>query len=240
MEEYNPLDALPEEVKQSIDSAEVEERRRLEEEKAQAEASRDAPEGPPQELETAETRNDAPVEQLHKPFDHVLELNKRLQLPKPPTAGISSAAPKFEELAKLYVDDLSECDIDLRGKEIDKQGGREIITKLSEKGGVKSWTILAKYDNVVTPPIEVGTFQLANKSLQFRWAKVSDVLLQLCLLDIKVGNRKETCSLVNPDEVASIQLDFQDVFHRVDLRLTRNCLQKLRCRSKAANSGKFV
>ncbi len=221
MEEYDPLDALSEEAKQSIDSAEQDvEQARTNQEKDQAEASRAAAEGPSQELDAHDKPTEAPVEQLHKPFDHILTLENRLKLPKAPTPSkIDASPPKFEELAKLYVDTQAECDIKLRGNEVDSQSDRDIITQRAEKDGVVSWTILAKFKSSLNDPKEVGTFQLNDQSLQFRWGKEPAVPLQLCLLDITVRGQTQTCSLIHPEEMPAVQMDFRERVHRIDLKL---------------------
>jgi len=224
LEEYNPLDALPEEAKQSIDSAEQDvEQARTNQEKDQAEASRAAAENSSQELDATDKPTDAPVEQSHKPFGHIRALEYRLKLPKASTPGSltpsSTSSPKFEELAKLYVDTQAECDIKLRGNEVDSQSDRDIITRRAEKDGVVSWTILAKFKSSLNDPKEVGTFQLKDQSLQFRWGKDPEVPLQLCLLDITVRGQTQTCSLIHPEEMPAVQMDFHERVHRIDLKL---------------------
>jgi hypothetical protein len=73
--------------------------------------------------------------------------------------------------------------------------------------------------------------------LSFRWSSDPKLDLQLCFLDITVGDETQTCSLNNPVEAPAVQLRFDEGEQNVDLRLSDSLTLKLDLRFEGAGFG---
>ncbi|MEO2030473.1 MAG: hypothetical protein ABGZ35_00155, partial [Planctomycetaceae bacterium] len=211
---------MDEDTRRAIEAAQRENRDREKRERADREKRRREDEmSDPKELRP-DVENPPPVEEdVHDdPFEDIIRLNKRLKLPTD-RRDVGQSKREFQHLAKLYVDDLSQCDIVLRGSQIDSEERNVSITPI-QQNETKSWKVTSIPKKGISVKTEVGTFRLdANDSFEFKWGDTPKISLQLCLLDITVSGKTQTCSLVNPRVVKPIQMEFDTFFHRADLEL---------------------
>lgn len=190
----------------------------------------DTPDSPPQQ-QTASTDSGGGTSSKgpslpgeKDPFDDVVARNRKLELPDAPKRGTISRAEEQRnphDLTQLFVSDLDESHIELRGLEQVASVDAEVTIRESDRNGTKSWTVYVKgKKSVVAKPKEVATFTLEDDWLRFRWGgEAAAVRLEYCLLDITVGDRTETCSLIRPVSFVPIQMTFDDLIHREELKL---------------------
>jgi GTPase-associated protein 1, N-terminal domain type 2/GTPase-associated protein 1, middle domain len=132
----------------------------------------------------AVSAKDAPNPQPRQsPFEDIIQRKRLLRLPFKETKSMKD----FVELAKLYVEDVTQCKLTLTG-------GIEI--KPQVEGTPAQWLVISKNAASGLSRCE-GRFQLVGDSLQFKWERGE---LKVCdyLLEITVGKEKETCILAFP------------------------------------------
>jgi len=164
------------------------------------------------------------------PFEDIIKKHKRvLPLPELNRAGGGSSEP--QELAKLFVPPGVDCRLSVLGSDKVLDKGRSFQVNRKDAHGTRTWTVIQKVKNVPVTQ-DIGSFTLTDDSLKFQWDENAKYVtlapkLQYCVLDIRVGEQSERCTLTKPKEVESAKLELFSKQPRVDLDLAPDTVPNL-------------
>lgn len=182
-------------------------------------ASPETSSSPPAKTDTAKPTPAKPAED-HRPLDDVRARHRRLSLPDPRTSG---DMPK--ELAKIYIDAASACELQLLGAEAAFGTGRRVTLVRSDTAdGARQWAITSPSGMGLGRDSAVGVFEFRDHSLYYLWKNRSagtvGAALARCLLEVKAGGEHERCTLARPPEKCEpLAVAFEARASRQELKL---------------------
>jgi len=197
---YDPTDLLPEDI-----------RKQAQEKKPKEEAQPPAPDeffsAPP----TQTAPQEPPKPKRPPVFEDILKRQNRLELPplRPIKASVfdrNKLNPTPQKLAKLYVEDVKDCKLEIKGQEFASSGGKVHRLQIKDRDGVRSWDVITEVAATKTETLW-ASFQLERDELSLQWLKDPPIRLQLCKLAITVGGKTQLCRLTAVETVKAIQLD---------------------------------
>lgn len=185
-----------------------------------------------------------------RPLDDVRERGKRLVLPLP-----SAAEPM--DLAKIYVDSVEDCELDVVGEEsVLKRAAFELAPEDPQEG-LRTWSIKKVATAGLVRNEPVGVFTLDGQKLSFEWDSLyQGAELRNCLLRIKAKNSsgadQVSCILRDPDRRPRLKMSFDSKAEKIELlgpdklsdttnirfefRLDESLSGQLRCKGKGKTS----
>ena len=144
-------------------------------------------------IETVE----APAEEKQDPFEELdkrtVDANKLVVLELPSAPGRRNKIPDAAEIARLFIDDPDQCELELIGADVVFDEGQNIRIVHPEH---EIWEVVAEETRNKTT---LGTFSWDGGALSFQWQRTPDRLsadrLRWCLLEIRVGEQFKRCRL---------------------------------------------
>jgi len=148
-------------------------------------------------------------------FKDVLQRQNRLELPPLHLATASvferhklNTTPQV--LARLYVDDVKQCQLALEGREFAAGGSAQHRLELQDGDGTRTWNLMSQVEaGAAAASSAWGVFELKDQTLSFQWKTMPPLRLQLCTLAITVGNQTQRCRLTRVEQAPPRQIDFQ-------------------------------
>ncbi len=136
----------------------------------------------------------------------------------------SSATP--QEIAKIFIDSPTKCDLSIVGSETLLGGNRGFILNCADTpDGIRSWTVIAPPLTQLGRNMDIGVFSLKGQSLRYAWMpsgvpSLSGRNLPYCLLHIRIGEDNERCFLSRPlEELDPISVDVDHKTSGVEIKL---------------------
>jgi len=165
----------------------------------------------------------------HDPFEDVNKRNRVLALPELGRSGGDSSEP--QELAKLFVPPDADCRLAILGSDKVLDKGRSFQVNRNDAHGTRTWTVIQKVKNVPVTQ-DIGSFTLTDDSLKFQWDENAKHVklapkLQYCVLDIRVGEQSERCTLTRPREVEPAKIVPLTLPARADIDLAPDTVPNL-------------
>ncbi len=192
---YDPTELLPEEIRK------------------QAREQKPAPEGLAFAPPTQTAPQEPPKPKRPPVFEDILKRQSRLELPTlTPTKISAFERSKLnttpQKLAKLYVDDVKQCKLQIEGQEFASRGGSQYRIDFGEDDGVPTWNLVSEVETgLKMGPSTWAAFQLKGEDLWFGWKTQPPLRLQLCKLAITVRDETQRCRLTSVEKGKAIQPD---------------------------------